>query len=172
MAGRKSIYTKELAAEICKRIISGESMRNICKDPHTPCLDTLYTWLAKPEHPFADQYMRARAIQADVLAEQVLEIADECETLEQSHVAKVRIDARKWWAGKVRPKVYGADKVNITNNVATTNNSLTINRTREEDEAFLQLQKEVHDRMPPVNGDKIGGGLELMLEGKNGADSP
>jgi hypothetical protein len=78
------------------------------------------------DHPeFAEQYTRAREIQADKLFDEILEIADERETDTILTVdgrelvnhdaiarAKLRVDARKWMAGKLRPKVYG-DKIAV-----------------------------------------------------------
>ena len=34
--GRPSAYTEELAAEICSRLASGESLKSICRDAHMP----------------------------------------------------------------------------------------------------------------------------------------
>lgn len=57
----------------------------------------------------AEQYARAREDQADYIAGEVLEIAD---TEPDPNKARVRIDARKWAAGKLKPKVYG-DRIQL-----------------------------------------------------------
>ena len=62
------------------------------------------SWAIDNVDGFSARYARAREIQADVLAEDTVEIAD---TEEDPQKARVRIDARKWFASKVAPKKYG-----------------------------------------------------------------
>lgn len=85
---------------------------------------TVFRWLAnKPE--FSDQYARAREAQADCLFDDILAIADDGRNdsytdddgrartdFDVIARSKLRVDARKWMAGKLRPKVYG-DKLAI-----------------------------------------------------------
>ena len=62
-------------------------------------------WLADDEGgELREQYARARDAQSDVIADEILMIAD---TEDDPQKARVRIDARKWLAGKMKPKVYG-----------------------------------------------------------------
>jgi hypothetical protein len=82
-------------------------------------------------HPeFADQYTRAREEQADTLADEIIQIADEQpevipvvdkrtgELIEHKldgaflQWQKNRIEARKWTAMKLKPKKYG-DRVGV-----------------------------------------------------------
>lgn len=123
--GRPSEFTQEMADAICERIADGQSLRAICLDDGMPSKSTVFKWLGQQE-AFADQYARAREAQADALFDEVLDIADEdClivlrddggepvkaefdSTAVQRN--KLRVDARKWMAGKLRPKVYG-DKI-------------------------------------------------------------
>lgn len=119
-------YTQELADKICTRLVEGESLRSICADPDMPAKSTVMGWLARNEHAgFVDQYTRAREMQADALFDEVLDIADDGsndwmerhdeeggnlgwkENGEALNRSRIRIDARKWMAGKLRPKVYG-----------------------------------------------------------------
>lgn len=78
---------------------------------------TVFRWLAAHE-AFSDQYAHARDSQADTLFDDVLAIADQYDTLSEAlnpdliQRAKLRIDARKWMAGKLRPKKYG-DKLEL-----------------------------------------------------------
>lgn len=132
--GRPSIYTEELADAICERLADGESLRSICRDEAMPAKATVFRWAASNES-FRDQYAKAREAQADCLFDDILEIADDARNdwmerhgkddagwlLNGDHIArsKVRIDARKWMAGKMRPKVYG-DKLDIGGNVGIT----------------------------------------------------
>lgn len=122
---RPSIFTQELADLICERIAEGESLRKICSSDDMPNKATVFRWLAS-DQTFSDQYARARESQADTLADEILDIADDGandryvdengnERTDQDVIARsrLRVDARKWIASKLKPKVYG-DKVENT----------------------------------------------------------
>lgn len=72
---RPTIFSEALADEICERLIDGESLRKICKRAGMPATSTVCRWLAE-RAPFQEQYTRARELQADTLADEVLFIAD------------------------------------------------------------------------------------------------
>lgn len=120
-AGRPSIYTPELAAEICNVIASStKGTKRLCRDyPHWPSQDTLFTWL-KNHSEFSEQYAQAKRCQIEVLVDEMLDIADDSSldsfiTEDGSFVynnitinrAKLKIDTRKWLACKLVPRVYG-----------------------------------------------------------------
>ena len=120
--GRPSEFTQEIADTICHRLAAGESLRRICEDEDLPERQTVHRWLQKNEE-FRDQYAQARQDQADTLFDEVLDIADDArndwmerhgkddkgyqENGEHISRSRLRIDARKWMAGKLRPKKYG-----------------------------------------------------------------
>jgi hypothetical protein len=106
--GRPSQHTPELAQTICARLANGETLRRICADHKMPGRSTIARWLIR-FHEFRDQYTRAREVQADILAEEIIDIADECRGRGAAdvHRARLRCDSRKWFVSKVRPKVYG-----------------------------------------------------------------
>lgn len=103
-------FSEDVIAQICELIAEGKSIRAICKRKGMPAMSTVFKWLSQDEE-FAEQYARAKDQQADNLFEEVLEIADEAKP-ETVAVAKLKIDARKWMAGKLRPKKYG-DKLEL-----------------------------------------------------------
>lgn len=115
MSERASGYSQLLASLICDQIASGKSLRSICKPKKMPAASTVCLWLT--QHPdFAEQYARAREAQADTLAEETLEIADDQSgdydadgNFNGEHVqrSRLRVDTRKWFASKVAPKKYG-----------------------------------------------------------------
>lgn len=122
--GRPTSYTPDLATALCDRLATGESLRTICSDPAMPDKSTVFRWLADAGRTdFRDQYARAREAQAEWLAEEIIEIADETsgdyvqkrsgedvvEVVDHEHIqrSKLRVDARKWFASKVAPKRYG-----------------------------------------------------------------
>jgi hypothetical protein len=130
--GRPSLFTTELGDEICNRIADGESLRAICAEVETPDKATVFRWLLAEGHKdFSNQYGRARGIQADVLFDEIHQIADTpqkgtktvrrgegdnstVETTEADMIEhrRLQIDARKWLIGKMAPKKYG-DKQQI-----------------------------------------------------------
>jgi hypothetical protein len=63
----------------------------------------LHDWLTA-DRCLANQYAHAQLLRADVLADEVLEIAD---TDPDAMRARNRIDARKWFTGKTHSAKYG-----------------------------------------------------------------
>jgi hypothetical protein len=104
--GRPSAYTPAITAVICARLAAGEPLTKICQDDGMPDVSTVYRWI-EAQPPFRDLYARAREDQADTLADEMVRIADE---EPDPAKARVRVDARKWVASKLKPKKYG-DKV-------------------------------------------------------------
>jgi hypothetical protein len=120
-------FSQELFDGICERIADGESLRSICAAKDMPSKGAFLLWVSKDD-ALADHYTRAREIQADTIFDEVLDIADdatndwmqqngddgEAYKLNGEHVqrSRLRIDARKWMAGKLRPKKYG-DKLDL-----------------------------------------------------------
>lgn len=107
-AGRPTLFTEELANKICNDLAEGKSLRTICSDEKMPSRETVRLWLRDERHSeFLGQYARSREEQADHYADEIVEIAD---TEEDAQRARVRIDARKWVASKLKARSYG-DKV-------------------------------------------------------------
>lgn len=104
MVGRQSEYTDDVAAAICERMADGESLRSICRDDAMPSKSSVFKWLGQHQS-FADQYARALESRADSHADDLIDIADD-PALDPND-KRVRIDARKWVAARLRPKVYG-----------------------------------------------------------------
>jgi len=115
--GRPSDFTQEIADEICTRLANGESLRSICsadRDDFIPAMGTVFRWLT--ERPiFQEQYAKAREVQAETMADEIVSIADGKELGDEMKVAlsardRLRVDSRKWVASKLLPKKYG-DKI-------------------------------------------------------------
>ncbi len=120
----ESTYTDTLSDEICEEIAFTEKgLEKLCEDfSHWPSARTIHRWIETNE-VFRQKYARARERQADYLAQQIIEIADDGrrdytvdeeghETVDHDHIARarLRVDARKWAASKLAPKKYG-DKI-------------------------------------------------------------
>lgn len=131
MTGRPSDFTPETANAICERLIDGESLRKICLSEDMPSASTVCRWLSQND-AFREQYAHARAAQADTLADEILDIADdgsndwmgekEGETGvtyngDAVQRSKLRIESRKWLAAKMAPKKYG-DRIMQEHSVA------------------------------------------------------
>jgi hypothetical protein len=122
-------YSDDLAARICEHVADGLSLKEACELPGMPARRTAYKWLGEHDN-FVRMYARAREERADLIADEIVSIAD---SEPDPNKARVRIDARKWWAAKVNPKKYG-DKLTTEN----TNTSYFISdkpMTKEEWEA-------------------------------------
>jgi hypothetical protein len=120
-------YSIETAQAICTEIAGGRSVREICRDPKMPSLRSVFTWLAQHEE-FRTMYQAARAVQADYIFEEVLEIADDgrndwterqledgstamIPNKEQVNRSRLRIDTRKWVLARMNAKKYGERNV-------------------------------------------------------------
>ena len=128
--GRPTIYTPELAREICTTIASSsKGIGRLCKDnPSWPTKETIFLWL-KTYGDFSDQYARAKRLQIEVLVDEIIEIADDSSQdniiNQQGQIicnnasinrARLKIDTRKWIVSKLAPKIYG-DKINNTHSI-------------------------------------------------------
>jgi hypothetical protein len=71
-----STYTEELAEQILDRLSDGEPLAQICRDEGMPGLRTVYDWRDADE-AFAARFARAREAGFDMIAMDVLHIADD-----------------------------------------------------------------------------------------------
>lgn len=115
--GRPSLYTPELATQICARLAEGESLRAICRDDAMPARSTVIAWVLENK-AFSDQYAKAREIGYRDMAEEILEIADD--KAGDAQRDRLRVDSRKWLLSKALPKIYG-EKLETTTKFADEN---------------------------------------------------
>lgn len=147
--GRPSIYTPELIDRICQQIADGKSVRTICAQDDMPGMSTIFEWLAK-DSGFAEQYARARDMQADKYAEEIIQIADdgindtyldEDGNARTDHDviarSRLRVDARKWYASKLAPKKYG-DRV-MQEVTGKDGGAIEVDMTIKPEEAYLKM---------------------------------
>lgn len=117
-------YDPETGDKICDFLAQGYSLKSICEHDDMPGLTTVFKWLrTSPE--FANSYAQAREAQADTLADEIQDIVDDGRNdwvermdertgrtrivLNEEAIARsrLRMDARKWIASKLKPKKYG-----------------------------------------------------------------
>lgn len=143
--GAKIEKTKQLKDKICELIAtSNKGLRAVSKEAGVG-ITFLLEWL-RNDSEFAAQYARAKQEQADILFEEILEIADETSN-DTIHVpgknggegydvpnkewidrSKLRVDARKWAASKLAPKKYG-DKMEL--DLVSTKIKVTLKKNEE-----------------------------------------
>jgi hypothetical protein len=127
--GRPSSYSNLVAGLICEAMAAGQTLTAICRSEMLslggesfvtpPHISTVFRWLAQFQE-FRDMYARAREAQADVWAQEIIDIADDSsgDTITTEKGAKIcdaewvnrsrlRVDARKWAAAKGSPRKYG-----------------------------------------------------------------
>ena len=114
-AHRPSGYSDARADRICAAIAQGQPLVKAC-EAETIDYSTAVRWLREREY-FRANYAQAREDQADWHADEVLAIADDATLTPDDR--RVRIDARKWSAGKMKPKRYG-DKLQTEQSVTLT----------------------------------------------------
>jgi hypothetical protein len=105
--GRPSIYSEQVAGEICRRLATGEPMARICRDDDMPGYTTVMRWEQDNEE-FRLLSMRAKQNGTHFLADDALRIADD-ETIDTNR-AKLMIDTRLRLIGKWNARAYG-DKI-------------------------------------------------------------
>ncbi len=121
---RPTSYTQELDIEICTRLAIGESLRSICKDESIPDISTVIRWVftdIEGTEAFRAHYETARQMQAELMADELNDIADDgtndwmirkgkggddydvvnTEAIQRS---KLRVDTRKWVASRLLSK--------------------------------------------------------------------
>lgn len=114
--GRPTLYTPELAQEICDVIASHPNgLTRLCNErPHWPHSANIFIWLRR--HPeFREQYTRAKVDQVDVSINLMQEMMDEPHHYSDEKgndrvdvsLLRVKYDAIKWQASKLQPKQYG-----------------------------------------------------------------
>lgn len=133
--GIKSSYTDVMARKVCSELLDGRSLRTICKNPRYPNIDTVKKWLIDPRfEAFREMYYYARRAAAELLMDEVIEIADETEhdwietfdkkgdpngfkpNNEAIQRSRLKIDTRKWLASKLIPRIYG-EKLEVEHGV-------------------------------------------------------
>lgn len=115
---RPARYSQKLGGEICRRLAGGENLGRICADPSMPTISTVMQWLfAERQRDFVAKYNRAREAQAELWAEEIVEIADGAQDRDTLAIAKLRTDIRRWAAAHLLPRRYG-DKMEVSGDIA------------------------------------------------------
>ena len=119
-------YDREAITElVCSELALGKSLRSILDaDDKLPSASTFLDWIGADSF-LAEQYAHARQLAYELLADEIVAIADENYTTDEHGVKerlsseaiqrnRLRVDTRKWMLAKMLPKVYG-DHTKVTN---------------------------------------------------------
>ena len=107
---RDNRYSEAIAGELLERLMNGESLRGICKDDHMPYAPAIFKWINDPKHAdFKEKYILARQVQAEMFADELVSLSDDCIEDDAVRVArsKLKIATRQWTISKVLPNKYG-----------------------------------------------------------------
>ena len=119
---------------ICQMLVDGATLTD-CASEIKVHKSTILRWISHSED-FAKKYRLARQMQAEVLVDQMMNIAndgtndyttkllsngEEVEVVNSEHIqrSRLRIDTIKWVAGKFAPRVYG-DHINVNHSGGVT----------------------------------------------------
>ena len=155
MTGRPTDYTNELAERICGELITGRTLRDVCRDAGMPAESTVRLWAQVDRDGFAARYRRAREIGYHAMADEILEIADDAggdfvarkrgssdgePVVDHEHVSRsrLRVETRRWLLGKALPKIYG--------------DRLDLKATHEAGDSLTELMKAIDGRTRGLPG--------------------
>lgn len=130
LGGRPSIYSDALALEVCNHIASGLSLRSIEQMPGMPSRASVFNWVLEDRQGFATIYARARELQLECEADEIVDIADdgsndftertnsngdttEVFSREAVERSKLRVATRQWRLSRLMQGKYG-DKIEQT----------------------------------------------------------
>jgi hypothetical protein len=117
-------YTAEIEDLILGELKSGRTLTDVCRDPDMPHVRSVQNWLAEDRNGFAARYKKAREIGCDMMADDMVDIADDrtgdwivrrnkdgtTEAIldpERINRTQLRIKTRRWRVSKVLPQTYG-----------------------------------------------------------------
>lgn len=102
------MYSEDTATEILERLADGESLAAICRDENMPGEKTVRAWALEDREGFSTRYARARELQAERWADEIVSIGDDVPSDRDAvQRARLRVDTRKWLLSKLLPKKYG-----------------------------------------------------------------
>jgi len=136
--------TEEQCDELLQRITDGDSRASIVDGDEWPSYRTIFRRIEEDEE-FRRRYDRARAVQAERWADELVVLPDslpENATAEQVAVAKLQVDTRKWIIGKRLPKKYGDWPAEVNVNTQLNLFQISIEDQKRIQEARRQLLEE------------------------------
>lgn len=151
--GRPDSYDVRVGEEFCKRIALGRSLRSVCDDPDMPSADTVLKW-NRTRAEFAERYAQAREDRGLNYGDKIGDLVDKVLSGEYPpDVARVAIDALKWTAARLAPKVYGdKQQVEVTADIGVTAAKVLMDLTQQARDAKA-IENNVIDVTPTLIGE-------------------
>ncbi|HAW7813118.1 TPA: DNA-binding protein [Escherichia coli] len=143
--GRPHGYTEEKALEICELVADGQSINKISKLPGMPNRSTILKWFRDvPE--FSTMYARAKDIGFEVLADEILDIADNEDNVDKDKCrrSQLMIDTRKWLLAKLQPRKYGE---RVTQEIVGNKEEAPVQIAEVSKEEIARIVQEVEDEV-------------------------
>lgn len=121
-------YSREAMDKVYALMADGKSLRAIGKMDGMPSAKSIQEWIIKYPDQEGELYARARDLQAEAIAGEMLEISDDSSgdlvtveengrtitRVDQENIqrSRLKVDTRKWLLSKLAPKKYG-DRVEV-----------------------------------------------------------
>ena len=149
-------YTiREVWPKILERITEGKSLMSATKEAQMSYSTAMYQLRQNPE--LQTKYRACMEERGDYLADELVDLADEMPPIDLDPALinawvnrqRLRIDARKWSASKLRPKQWG-DKIDVS----VTHTQISIVQALEQAEARLLDVTDIEPN-PPKNTQTI-----------------
>ncbi len=102
-AADRAVFNK-----LCGYLAQGMSLNKACEQDGMPTVFTVCNWL-RQDAELRELYWVAKVESADHFAEKIVEILEDpsLRDRDSAAAARVRVDALKWVAAKLKPKRYG-----------------------------------------------------------------
>ncbi len=162
---RPTIKTPELIEQICLLVAQGRSIKSIGEEEGMPDAKSIWTWLNRDEE-FLLIYTRAIQARAIIHAERIDELAEMATRGEiPADVARVAIDAKKWTASRLLPKIYG-DRTQVEATVTHTHtlHLEALKALAGKGSGYIEGQATEIPALPTFGGERSGGS-DRALEG-------
>jgi len=144
--GRRSKKDPKIVQLFLDKLLEGKSAVQVCRDnPDLPNFSTIWRWM-QTDAELRERYRIANEIRAQHSDQRIediqaglSDIVDKVNTGEMTkeagviavHAAKLQIDTEKWRAGKLYPKLYGAETQRVeVNHTATLVDELKVVQQR------------------------------------------
>ncbi|WP_253706294.1 terminase small subunit protein [Bradyrhizobium sp. WD16] len=115
-----------LVDRICHALATGRTLRDVCRDPGMPAPSTVLGWVKADRDGFATRYRNAREVGYSLMADEMLEIADDASqdrvvrneggepVIDHEHISRcrLRVAVRRWLLARALPKIYG-DRLDV-----------------------------------------------------------
>ncbi len=99
-------HSRKITEELCSRIEQGQTLEEICQEADMPERTTVNRWRRENE-TFRTRYEQALRDRADLFADQMLDLVDNCPTgPNEVQKSKLRIDVRKLIMARDNPETY------------------------------------------------------------------